>query len=103
MPDSPESANHTGSASPQPNPVLCQTPSKSWSLTLKNQTRDALKEIWLNPHTGKLHLKNHDGRYGHITTVDLISNQLIVKDASSGPSMKFETADELIDDGWVID
>jgi hypothetical protein len=103
MPEIPEPSNQAQSSSPRQDPILHQPPLGSWSLTLEKQTREALKEIQFSPHTGKLHLKNNDGRYGYITTIDLISNQLIVKDASSGPSIKFETADELIADGWAID
>jgi hypothetical protein len=103
MPDSPESSNNDQDACTQPTPALPQPAPKSWSPTLKDQTRDALRELQINPLTGKLHLKNCDGRRGYITVEDLVSNQLVVGDNSSGPDSKFESDDDLIAQGWAID
>ena len=103
MQDTPKPSNHTQDAPPRSAPESHAPPQKSWSLTLKGQTRDALQEIQINPLTGKLHLKNHDGRRGYITAEDLVSNQLVVGNDSNGPDLFFESADDLIAQGWAID
>jgi len=103
MPDTPESSNLSANACPPPAPALSQTQGKSWSLSLKNQTREALEEIWINPNTGKLHLKNCDGTYGFITAADLIENILKVSSQSAEPAQTFKDAEDLIAHGWAID
>lgn len=76
---------------------------KSWSDSLKRQTLEALEQGRVSPATLKLHLKNINGGFGHITVQDLLDWRLNVHSETSGECWLAENAEELLDAGWAID
>ena len=79
-------------------------PGRTWSESLKNQTREALEECRINPITGCLHLKNTNCNFGHITLQDLLARRLHVYCESSGEyCWTGECVDDLLAAGWAID
>ena len=57
----------------------------------------------INPATGKLHFKNINSNYGHITALDLMAGRLIVHDEESGECFTAENIEGLLAAGWAID
>lgn len=88
------------SASNVPFPPLS---ARSWSESLKNQTREAVEELQINPATGKLHFKNTNSKYGHITFQDLLAGRLTVQCENSGECFTAENVEDLLAAGWAID
>lgn len=81
---------------------LNSTP-KRWSDTLQAQTRDAIQNAEVNPHTGQLHLKHSSGSFGCIDAIDLLSNKLTFQSGVSGEHIEFEDINSLLSAGWAID
>jgi hypothetical protein len=50
-----------------------------------------------------LYFKNLDGSFGKMNIFDLMKSKLLIKDSKTGAEFLFETDDELIAGGWVID
>lgn len=73
----------------------------SWSRQLTSMTRAGLQK----PLLARVHLclKNCDGRFGLITTLDLIAHRWIVTDREHGHTIGYESARLLVAAGWVID
>jgi hypothetical protein len=88
-------------------PSTVPTPSSSgssWTESLKNQTREALEECRINPATNKLHLKNINGNFGHITLQDLLARRLHVYSyENSDEYWTGECVEDLLAAGWAID
>ncbi len=84
-------------------PASTPIPGKSWSLSLQNQTREAVAEVRINPLTGNLHLKNIDGGYGSITATDLLAGRFTVKTETGETVGTFPNVEDLIAQGWAID
>lgn len=76
---------------------------RSWSDSLKSQTREALEECWISPVTKNLHLKNINGNFGHITLQNLLARRLHVYCENSGEYWTGESVDDLLAAGWAID
>ncbi len=76
---------------------------RSWSKSLKQQTREAVEACRINPATGKLHLKNINSKYGHITALDLMAGRLIVHYEESGECFTAENIEVLLAADWAID
>jgi len=74
----------------------------SWSDTLIEQTRSALQTPPLTLD-GDLCLKNSKGNFGQIGLSDLITRTIRVTDRRSGETHLYESVDELIAAGWVVD
>lgn len=48
-------------------------------------------------------MKNLDSRYGYILITNLLNGVIKVVDEKTGVERLFDSSDELIDSGWVID
>jgi len=79
------------------------TSDRSWSESLKQQTREAVDACWINPATGYLHFKNINCNYGHITALDLMAGRLVVHDEKSEECFTAENVEALLAAGWAID
>lgn len=75
---------------------------KQWSQGLRDQTRKAVDEMWVNPATGALHMKCIDGRCGSISVGNLISGKLQIFTTEGAP-IQFDSVDALLAAGWAID
>lgn len=78
---------------------------KMWSDSVREQTRaitDHCGGDFCCPD-GKLHLKNIAGGYAYIDLLDLCNGVLKVVDKDAGEETLFDTTDELLEAGWVID
>ena len=81
------------------------TRANCWSDSLTALTREALESHGLdmpaNP-TGVFHFKNINGDYGVMSFSDLMAGRFILR--SEGVVVgSFDTADALIEAGWVLD
>lgn len=76
---------------------------QNWSEDLQQQTRDAISEIQLSHHDGKLHFKNYDSRFGVMTWQDLSSGKLYLTDKENGQVSEFANTEEVLTAGWAID
>lgn len=74
----------------------------SWSKELQQETRDAIGEVRINPD-GKLHFKNHDGRYAFMSAQDLMCDKLSLTDKENTQVSIFVNVEELLDAGWAVD
>jgi hypothetical protein len=75
----------------------------TWSKGLQQQTRDAISEMRVSPHDGKLHFKNHDKGYAFMTIQDLLCAKMSLTDKENGQVSEFVDSDELLNAGWAID
>ena len=75
----------------------------TWSEGLQQQTRDAISEMQVSPHDGKLHFKNHDNRYAFMTIQDLLCGKLSLTDKENGQVSEFTNVEKMLDAGWAID
>ena len=75
---------------------------KKWSESLRQQTRLAIEEMWLNPCSRSLHMKSINGLYGVISVKNLLKNKFQI-DAADGKEEVYDTVDELLEGGWVVD
>lgn len=78
-------------------------PQRKWSNSLKNQTLDSIHAAHINPLTGMLHLKNLNGMYGYITADDLLIAPLIIHTHPADERYSFNSPEDIIAAGWVID
>jgi len=76
---------------------------KHWSKLLREETRRAIIERRIGSPDGKLHFKNSDGRKAFMLIQDLINDVAKLTDSEEGVPLNFQSPDELIDSGWVID
>lgn len=74
-----------------------------WSEGLQEQTRDAIIEMGVSPHDGKLHFKSRDNRYAFMTIQDLLCGKLFLADKENGEVFEFADVDGLLNAGWAID
>jgi hypothetical protein len=75
----------------------------SWSDSLKDATRKALQDCWPLSEEGYLHIKNCNGSFGTMRSVDLLAEKWLIKDKKTGAEYILTTIDELIVSGWAID
>lgn len=85
------------------NHIMDKNNTNKWSSTLQQQTRDAINDIQISPHDGKLHFKNCDKRAACLTANDLLGGRLSLTDKVSGHVSEFADADGLLAAGWAID
>ena len=78
---------------------------RKWSEGLKRQTREIIDNQGMDFFCPdfKLHMKNLDSQYGHIAIADLLQGVIKVVDKETSVERLFDSSDELIDSGWVID
>ncbi len=76
---------------------------RTWSKSLKSQTREALEECRINPITQKLHFKNTNNSFGHITFQDLLDGRLTIHCEESEDCFTAESVEDLLAAGWAID
>ena len=69
---------------------------------LIEETRKAIYDMPIT-RDDYLHFKNWNGSFGKISIFDLMKNQLLVKDKETGAEYLYESDDDLIAAGWVID
>ncbi len=74
-----------------------------WSKLLKEETRQSISEIRIGSPDGRLHFKNSDGRKAYMSIQDLMNEVAQLTDSENGARQCFQSADALIDAGWVID
>ncbi len=75
----------------------------TWSEGLQQQTRDAISEMQVSPHDGKLHFKNYDKGFAFMTIQDLLGGKLSLTDKENGQVFEFADVDELLNAGWAMD
>jgi hypothetical protein len=84
-------------------PVHIDT-SEAWSDEAKKQTRDSIDSGWLPIYKMKGIDSSGERRYGELSMVQRSNGGLYtVKLAESDKSEHFQTVDELLDAGWVVD
>ena len=76
---------------------------KEWSQNLRNQTVVCIDELSCVTPDGKVYFKNIDGRKSFALILDLIKNNIILHSCLDDNRYTFETVDNLIESGWVID
>lgn len=76
---------------------------KTWSNNLKEQTRNIIEEMSVFTPEGKIYFKNIDGRKSFLLVSDLVKSNLVLHNCLDDNEYEFETAEALIDSGWVID
>ena len=76
---------------------------KQWSKSLRDETKQAIREMRIGTPDGRLYFKNSDGRKAFMSIQDLLSEFTQLTDSINGYTLKFGSPDELIDQGWVID
>ena len=77
-----------------------------WSDALKAQTREALESHGLDMPviaTDAIHFKNADGGYGVMSLGDLLAGRFIINRRGADTPESFDTADAVIEAGWVLD
>ena len=74
----------------------------SWSKELQQETQDAIGEMRINPD-GKLHFKNHEGRYAFMSAQDLMRGKLSLTNKENAQVSIFANIEELLDAGWAVD
>jgi len=73
-----------------------------YSDKLREDTRNAIYDMPIT-RDDHLHFKNEDHRFGKISIFDLMANKLLVKDKETGAEYHYESDDDFIAAGWVID
>ncbi len=74
----------------------------SYSSELREQTREVLYNMPVT-HDDFIHLKNEDGRFGKISIYDLLQEKRIIQNKESDAVYCFDSTDQLLKAGWVID
>jgi hypothetical protein len=74
----------------------------AWSDSLLEQTRNALKD-GITGADGFLHMKNAKGKFGIIKLENLLAGKMVIQDKREAAEYIYNSSDDLIDDGWVID
>ncbi|MCB1147856.1 MAG: hypothetical protein KDK38_13735, partial [Leptospiraceae bacterium] len=76
-----------------------------WSASLKEMTREILYEMPIaNFHMGYCMLKSLDDQYGLITIGDVSADRYIIRNTENKSEIsRFDSIDELLKAGWVID
>ncbi len=80
--------------------------SVQWSDALKAQTRDALESHGLDmpvPAMEFICFKNADGGYGVMQIDALLAARFVITRRGTGTVESFETANAVIEAGWVLD
>ncbi|ESS72820.1 hypothetical protein MGMO_45c00520 [Methyloglobulus morosus KoM1] len=77
--------------------------SNTWSDGLKEATRKAFQDCRPISEEGCLHMKNNNGSFGTMRSVDLLDEKWLIKDKKAGAEYFFATIDALIAGGWAID
>ena len=113
------SAAHDGGEDPDER-SMADAPDASWDFTLSEdpveRTRQVLGRCWPNlgmiddffivaglELTGRLCLKNRDGRFGAMDGYDLDAGILRVVDRAAPVSTRYDTLEDLLAAGWVLD
>ncbi len=81
---------------------------KSWSKELQDSTREALENYSMQALNGKCYMKKwleKGSCSGIISVFDILNSNWIIKntDDKSEILATYESIDELIADGWVLD
>lgn len=101
-------------------PPVVDAPDAGWDFTLSEdpveRTRQFLGQCWLDlgmiddfsilaglELTGRVCLKNRDGRFGAMDGYDLDAGILRVVDRNAPMSTRFDTLEDLLAAGWVLD
>lgn len=74
----------------------------NWSKNLIEQTKDSIENCFTAPDNF-LHLKNIKGKFGKISQENLIAHSFLIEDKLNDNKYIYDTTDELIAAGWVID
>ena len=78
----------------------------SWSKKLKEKTREIFDELPVSAfmRDNRCHMKNENSNYGYITMQNALQDKYIVESLDTdGEYVIYDTVDELIDAGWVVD
>ena len=77
---------------------------KEWSESARKDTIEKLEsgDLGFAPE-GKVCFKHISGRYGVITVADVVANHYTVTDRKSGGAHQYESAEDLVRGGWVLD
>ncbi len=76
--------------------------SDCWSEGLIQLTKQAIHDGFVAPD-GLLHMKCADGGFGSISLDNLVSNRLLVTMKSGHGEILYESVDDLLQAGWVVD
>lgn len=74
-----------------------------WSEDLRQLTRDIVSEYRFVPRSDEVRFKNHDGRFGLIALSDVLADRLLLVDSEDATEKRYDSVDDLLDDGWVVD
>jgi hypothetical protein len=77
----------------------------TWSTSLQETTKEVLYECPVSAfYNGNVcHLKHLDGRYGTIDLYECLAMNWRITVRDTGVVIPFETLDDLVADGWVVD
>lgn len=77
--------------------------SKQWSDSARKSTINDLEsgEFGFAPHG--VAFKHIDGRYGVVAVMDVVNDHYNIKDRSTGEISSYDSAEALVEDGWVLD
>lgn len=76
---------------------------KTWSEGLRKTTKELLEESTFPPMPGGVPMRHFDHAFGLIKIEDALNHNWVIKDRSTGKVSKYDSVDDLINDGWAID
>lgn len=75
-----------------------------YSNALQQQTRELLEGKGdFVPMTDEISFKNDNGSFATMTLGDYLQEKLILTDRKTAQSHSFQSIDELLETGWVVD
>lgn len=74
-----------------------------WSESIKQLTRDVICELAFVPRNDVVYFKNQHSQAGVIDVSNLLSGNLRLKCYDSGAEVWYASAEDLLEDGWVVD
>lgn len=77
-------------------------PIDAWSISLQQQTLEAIEELRCDPN-GALHFKHKTLGYAKTEVTDLIAGIYKLVNKKTGQQYSFKNQNELLSAGWCID
>ncbi len=74
-----------------------------WSDNLRQLTREIVSEYRFVPRGDEVRFKNSDGRFGFIGVSDMLADRLLLVDSKDAQENHYDSVDDLLNDGWVVD
>jgi len=76
---------------------------KQWSKSTIEETRRVLEDLSFFTRDGKLYFKHINGTFGYIEDGDAILGSYVMHASNGDLLITFETINDLITHGWVLD